>query len=125
MTYFLMNADGTALLPLTCSFDSKTGESLGYFKYRTVPVANDDVSLPADLNVWQTYGTVVEVTEDIGDMMRSNYLIIKDRNHADENGNIVQYDPTKPNGREFSHYIQHNFGTEISNLLLEYKNMYL
>ena len=109
-----------SVFPITCTFNSENGESIGIFGYRQIP---DIASLPQNDAGWATYGTVVtDVEEDIGDMIRSNYLIIKDRNYATTNGRIVKWEAAHP---EYSHYIYHNFNTALNNLSITYKNMYL
>jgi hypothetical protein len=37
--------------------------------------------------------------EDIGDMLQSNYLIIKDRNYPTESGKIVKWEDTNDTTR--------------------------
>lgn len=123
MSYFLKDSSGT-VYPIKCSFNSETGEAYGEFFYRTVTntVPNND-------GAWATYGTIPNKNntnsakkEDIGDMIRSNYLTIKDRNYFTENGHVVRWISGHP---EYSHYIYHNFNVPLTKLSIIYKNMYL
>jgi hypothetical protein len=65
------------------------------------------------------------VQEDVGDMVKSKYLIIKDRNHPDETGHIVAWSPTNDFTKTYSHKLEHSIRNGIYNLFIKYKNMYL
>jgi hypothetical protein len=93
---------------MTFIFNSDNGEALGYFKYRLVSSPNNVIS------------TAVE--EDVGDMLCSNYIIIRDRNYPTDNGYIVKWTATNP---QYSHCIYHDVDGGLSNLSISYKNMYL
>lgn len=94
--------------PIEFSFNSETGEATGKFKLKT-----------AD--------GVKEFTEDVGDMLRSNNIVIRDRNYPDSNGQFISWKNVAADGHDrlYSHRIYHTFKTSISNLQIEYKNMYL
>lgn len=114
MSYFLQNKAGT-YFPMTFTFNSETGEATGIFSYRQISTGN-----PSD---WQNYGTILEnQEEDVGDMLRSNYIIIRDRNYPTENGAIVSWEV---NGKTQSHRIYHDVEVPLYNLSILYKNMYL
>jgi len=72
MSYFLKDSHGDCL-PVTFVFDSDSGEAKGYFKYRTI-----NNTVPQNNNGWSSYGTILStpVEEDVGDMLKSNYIII-------------------------------------------------
>jgi hypothetical protein len=55
-------------------------------------------------------------------MLRSNYIIIRDRNYPTENGAIVSWEV---NGKTQSHRIYHDVEVPLYNLSILYKNMYL
>ena len=123
MSYFLKDSSG-AVYPIKCSFNSETGEAYGEFFYRTVTntVPNND-------GAWATYGTIPDKNntnsakkEDIGDMIRSNYLTIKDRNYFTSSGHVVKWTNQH---KEYSHYIFHNFNVPLKEISIIYKNMYL
>ena len=124
MSYFLKDSSGN-LFPIKCSFNSETGEAYGWFYYRTTTSAIPN----SDAN-WLSYGTIPTKNdtwnnakkEDIGDMIRSNYLTIKDRNYFTENGHVVNWEASH---KEYSHYIFHNFNVPLKELAIVYKNMYL
>lgn len=59
--------------------------------------------------------------ENVGDMIRSNWLIIEDHNRF-QNDQVVNWTSDHP---ENSHYLTHNANRALENLKLEYKNMYL
>lgn len=117
MSYFIQN-ESSVIYPITCSFNSENGEAKGIFSYRKVTSA-----IPANAEAWISYGTISSnIEEDIGDMIRSNYLIIKDRNYPTSNGRIIKW---TSGHKEYSHYIYHDFSTPLTNLSITYKNMYL
>ena len=123
MSYFLKDSS-LQVYSIKCQFNSENGECYGWFHYREV---TDEI--PEDANAWKTYGSIPqdndEMTlkkEDIGDMIRSNYLIIKDRNYPTVNGRIIKWEQAHP---EYSHYIYHDFACPLNNLSIIYKNMYL
>lgn len=102
----VLKTDSGDMYPASFIFDSETGKARGTFKYRLI-------SSPSNFT---------EVEEDVGDMLRSNYIIIRDRNYATENGQIVAW---KNNHPEYSHRIYHNINAALTNLQILYKNMYL
>ena len=61
-------------------------------------------------------------TEDAGDMIRSSYFKIEDRNYPDENGYIHEWTASNP---EYSHKLYHNITSGLENVKLTYKYMYL
>lgn len=63
-----------------------------------------------------------DLTEKAGDMIRSNYLKIEDRNYPDENGYIHIWTEDNP---ENSHKMWHNIPSGLSNVSLIYRYMYL
>jgi len=77
------------------TFNGKTGEAIGAFTYR-IPTSMDNYS-QSDLSMFGIYSSREE--EDIGDMLQSNYLIIKDRNYPTESGKIVKWEDTNDTTR--------------------------
>ena len=57
-------------------------------------------------------------------MLRSNYIVIRDRNYPSEEGRILPWENTEK-GQTYSHKIEHDMDVPIKNLIIEYKNMYL
>ena len=99
-------ADGNANLDAKFEFNSENGQALGTFWYKV----NNNLT---------------EVTEDVGDMLRSNNLIIRERNHPTTDGYITSWVSTNDNTKTYSHRIYHNVPNGLKNIALEYKNMYL
>ena len=144
MRYFLLAPDAVnpntdnevyTCMPATFSFNSKTGRATGKIVYRTATG-----TLPANENAWKNYGftkatgdsdnngydnsfTLIENLheEDVGDMVRSNYLSIEDRNYPDANGNIMHWTANAPTQ---SHVIYHNVNNGLTNFQITYQNMY-
>ena len=105
MQQFLKDSNGH-ITPATFIFNSETGEAKGIFKYRLV-------SSPSN---------VTEIEENVGDMLRSNYIIIKDRNYPTDAGEFVAWTNSH---KEYSHRIYHNVDSPLRSLSIIYKNMYL
>ena len=96
--------------PATFIFNSETGEAIGQFEYKT---SNND----------GTFSTGYEkVEENVGDMLKSNYIIIQDRNHYTAEGRISSWTTDDPGQ---SYRIYHDVDGGLTNLQILYKNMYL
>ena len=109
MSDFLKNSNGE-VQSATFIFNSETGEAKGQFKYRTLSSTPNVISIP--------------VEEDVGDMLRSNYIILRDRNRPTASGVITGWTDSAT-GRLNSHRIRHNCSVSLSNISIAYKNMYL
>ena len=122
MSYFLRDkSEYTRPFSATFSFNSETGEALGTFSYREITGA-----IPANGQGWVSYGTISEnQVEDVGDMLKSNYIIIQDRNYPNEYGKIVGWQGANDTTKQYSHRIYHNVDVPLSNIQILYKNMYL
>ena len=116
MGYMLKDETG-AFTPVTFVINSETGEATGTFKYRTIDSSTTIAS-------WETYrsDSMVEATEDVGDMLRSNYIVLVDRNVPTDDGYITEWTKNNP---QYSHRIYHDLNTSLTNLSIVYKNMYL
>ena len=64
----------------------------------------------------------VTVTENVGDMLRSNWLFLEDHNEFTEEGLVRAWSNIAPQN---AHKLTHNAPVPLNNLKLEYKNMYL
>ena len=62
--------------------------------------------------------------EDAGDMLKSNNIIIHERNYPNKEGRFLRWDYTEE-ARTYSHRIYHNLSVPIQNLQILYRNMYL
>ena len=110
------------LFPVTVKFNSKTGEAIGTFTYRK-PTDN----IP-NINNIATYGTIVEnAQEDVGDMLYSNYIVIRERNYPTVNGQVVAWrdDANDPMAHSYSHKITHDMQYPLTNIQIEYQTLYL
>ncbi len=107
MKKFLVGSGSTAK-PVTFTFNSKTGEAIGIFSY-------------------YENGSILKenIEEDVGDMLRSNYIIIQDRNYPTELGKIESWSNTNEITKRYSHRITHDVSSGLTNIQIIYKNMYL
>ena len=116
--------DANGIMPATFTFNSKTGEAIGEFSYRKV-VANSEIPvIGTGSSNWRNYSmNIIETKENVGDMLKSNYLIIRDRNYP-KDGTIQQWEPLEKTN---SHRLYHDLplGSSLTNVRVEYKNMYL
>lgn len=114
------------------SFDSKNGIATGIFTIRDCTTAD---TVPNTIEEWDDYcageDTIIELTENVGDMVKSNWLVIKERNSPDENNLIRAWDNTTTDiygnkiGRVYSHRIYHDVTKGLYNVKLIYNNMYV
>ena len=107
MSNFLKNSSGI-VQDIEFTFNSETGSATGKFKYRLVSNQTNVISTP--------------VEEDVGDMLRSNYIILRDRNVPTADGYVKEWEV---NEKQCSHRIYHNLPNEVRNISILYKNMYL
>ena len=123
MSYFFKyQGSPYAIMPASFSFNSETGCATGYFNYRA-PTS----ILPDTHSGWRTFGVIKQnQEEDVGDMLRSNYIIIQDRNYPEETqGKVIAWESTTSKTRQYSHSIRHDVEGGLTNLQILYKNMYL
>ena len=121
MRYFLQKKNSEDLLDATFSINSKTGRAIGTIGYR---IPEDYTPLS---NEWASYGaeTINEQEEDVGDMIRSNYLLIEDQNQPNDDGHIKAWANTSETTRVYSHVIRHDVANGLKNVFVKYQNMYL
>lgn len=83
MIYFVKNNT-----PIEFTFNSETGEAIGTFsvakEYKESRITDEEqvISIITVANEYE------ELEENIGDMVRSDYLIIKERNYPTSEGYI-------------------------------------
>lgn len=118
MPYFLKDKTGK-VLSSKFTINNKTGKAIGELKYRDIDPLNTTVS------DWSKYGTISTHEEDIGDMIRSNHLIIEDRNYPTSDGQIIEWRDTNEETRSHSYRIIHDVNNGLQNVFIIYKNMYL
>ena len=97
-------------------FNSETGKAVGKFSYRKYNSSGSG-TMP--------YTLVTDIEEDVGDMVRSKYLIITDRNHPNADGRIVARTLDSDYTKSYTHTLSHNVENGLQNIYIKYKNMYL
>ena len=88
--------------PITFIFDSATGEAIMQTSIRVAPENNIDNS------------EIINIEQNVGDMVCSDYPIIEDRNYLNSNGQI-----------DLANCTLITSDLDLSNVLIFYKNMYL
>ena len=89
------------ILPITFIIDSKTGEAIGEFQIQ-------ELSNGGSVQLLRT------VSENVGDMIRSKYLVIEGRDYLNSNGEI-----------DLGNCHQITSNESLTDVLVFYKNMYL
>ena len=117
MKYLLTSTTNDTLLSSRFIINNKMGQATAKVQYR-IP----GIGTPSD---WATYGSVIEMEEDVGDMIRSNYLIIEDQNQPTEDGHIIAWEGNNEANRLHSHVISHDVVNGLKNVYIKYNNMYL
>ncbi len=108
MENFLLD-ENSEIMPATFSFNFETGEMIGTFKYRSYTNNNYEIKT---------------VEENVGDMIRSEYLIIDERNNFDDNGTLKNWEDT-PNGKKYGYRTYHDVDNGLENFIIKYKYLYL
>ena len=107
MSNIFRMTDGGQVTTVDFSFNSEDGQATGKFQYRE--------------NTSST--TLITATEDVGDMLKSNYIIISDRNYTTPNGELHKWeDIDKTRSHVFTHDCE---GVNLTKISILYKNMYL
>lgn len=102
--------DDSKTMPATFTFNFQSGEFIGEFKYRSYINSNNF--------------EIKSIKENVGDMVRSEYLIIDERNNFDYQGIIKNWEDT-PEGRKYSYRVYHNVDNGLENFSIKYKYLYL
>lgn len=122
------------VLPASFSFDAKTGEAIGEISHRSC-IANTGAiygyDKAADIvnNVfmpgrnWATYckDNIKNIKENVGDMVKSKYLFIEERNYPTQDNTIVKWNAHQ----NYSHRLYHDIENGLHNIYVEYQNLYL
>jgi len=110
------------MLPMSFSFNSNTGEAIGELSYRSTTI-NGNVQEIEGISDFRNYckDNIVTVKENVGDMVKSRFLIIEERNYPSESGTILPWEQ----GQSYSHRMYHNVENGLTDIALDYKNMYL
>lgn len=100
MKNFLQN--NNVISPVNFKINCETGETTGIFNY-------------------YYDGKFIETEEQVGDMIRSNYIKLEEKN-SPINGYVVPWSQEHPNS---SYRMYHDVPNGLSNVLLEYRYKYL
>ena len=105
-------------------FDGKTGKATGTFKVRN-PKLVDTVDLTQQAP-WSSVAAdeenLLTLVEDVGDMVKSSYLILDERNVLNDSYQVQSWSADHP---DYSYEIEHNLSTSLEHLQFEFKNLYL
>ena len=137
---FAESFDSKEGFPATFSFDGATGMAIGEFSYRDVsqiptqiitktvdeetktyeyPVFVITVNNQAVINLSDE---IIKSVENVGDMVKSSYLILDERNVLDEYYHVRGWTETHP---EYSYVIRHDLNAQLHNVHFEFQNLYL
>ena len=116
MSYLFKNASGD-IQPASFVFDGKTGKARGTFSYRVATEAVGE-------STWANYasGNLVTSEEDVGDMIKSNHLILDERNVLSDKYQVLAWQQDHP---DYSYYVKHDVPNGLQALRFEFQNMYL
>ena len=113
-------------------FNGKTGEATGRFTYRDPAkfVIADDVVISKD-NLSEGINVIKNMTpenytitkeENVGDMVKSSYLILDERNILNNKFQVQEWSELHP---DYAYKIEHDISNGLENVRFEFKNMYL
>ena len=98
--------------PAHFTFDGRTGEAIGEFTYKTIN-GNKEISETTSV-------------ENVGDMVKSSYLILDERNILDSQFRVQPWSENTP---QYTYKITHDLSRHVEDGLedvhFEFKNMYL
>ena len=114
--HHLFDNNNGELMSATFSFNTKTGEALGTFQIRTM---NAEVDPSTDWTTSQDYKTISEIStivENVGDMVKSDYLVIEGESYFNDNGEITTNEAVP---------FLTNYENGLQNFSIDYKYTYL
>jgi hypothetical protein len=123
MGLMFKDANGN-MMPFSFTINSKTGEAVAQLSYRNcINEETGEVIILNDISNFTNYcaDNIKTTEENVGDMIKSKYLIIDERNYPDDAGKIVGW----VQDQLYSHRLYHDVINGLDNLFLEYKIMYL
>ena len=111
------------------SFDAKTGLAIGKYTYRDLQQARAQLPNIGSTSSWRECLNLVDETnyttsqeENVGDMVRSQYLILDERNVLDGNYQVQAWEEAHP---DYAYLITHDVSNGLQDLHFEFKNLYL
>ena len=137
MQSFWVNNDTDKLIKII--IDSNTSKATGTFKFRINPTFTIVKTVDPNNQYWLTFENgnvdkILEVTEDIGDAMRTSWYYIDDRNEFKEIYNekgylsgysVQKWADTDEITRQYSHKVTIDFPVSLKNFYIDYEYMYL
>lgn len=124
-------------LPAIFTFNGKTGQAVGHFVLRDPDaidislgygdIINDNINISIVEKIKsQTEKndefSTIEIEENVGDMVKSSYLILDERNILNEYAQVVEWKEFTP---EYSYLVKHDVPSGLQSVHFEFKNMYL
>lgn len=120
MWIFLLNDDGETISDASVSFNSETGEAIGTFSAREIDVESfdpEEARNQADLFSYIfSISTPIEVTENVGNMVCDDYLILNEKTRPNAAGTIEAEDCL---------LVSTDLSDGLKDVNLEYKHTYL
>lgn len=113
--------------PASFSFDGKTGLAIGTFTIRDIDkvtisssTANLDTQILASAQNQENFTKQIE--ENVGDMVRSSYLILDERNVLNQYYKVSSWSSEHP---DYAYLITHDVPNTLTHVHFEFKNLYL
>lgn len=117
MKKFLLDKETNSNLLVNIYYlDGENNKYIGNLGYR---IAGD--TIPQQLNGWNDFGEINDSEEDISEIIHSEYIVLTEKNHLNDNYNV---NPWNENDPLLSYKITHNFNVPLENFIIEYKNKY-
>ena len=120
------------LFPATFTFNGKTGEAIGQFTtwdpstLSITPITRNESSFIQTSLREQILDskslTTKKFVENVGDMVKSSYLVLDERNVLDDNFQVQAWEELHP---DYAYLIKHDVQERLMDLHFEFKNMYL
>ena len=118
--------------PATFVFNGKTGEAVGHFTtwdpstLKITPITHNEstyiqTSLREQILNNESLATK-NFVENVGDMVKSSYLVLDERNVLDDNFQVQAWEKLHP---DYAYLIEHDVQDRLMDLHFEFKNMYL
>ena len=120
MSYFITDITNGTFYTSECRFSGKTSVSKGIIGYNII--TNDLFTIDA----YPNYVQKNTMEENIGDMVKSDYLVLEERNYPDADGWIRPWSSSNETTRSYSYrlYYEGNAGAQLSDFNIAYKYMY-
>lgn len=138
MMYMFLDATGqdnvipgepTPGMPATFIFDGKTGRAIGQFRIRNpyktdlnLAMANGDSIAEKIQQTKDDSDTFIDIVQNVGDMVKSNYLMLDERNVLDSNFQVQKWTEVHP---DYAYLIEHDLSCNLEKVHFEFKNLYL